>query len=64
MDRLKALLKDSQVRGFFISLATLIAVSLAFFYPDSFEGNTLQQSDIRQGIANGQEAEQYQDFLL
>lgn len=61
MDRLKALLKDSQVRGFFISLATLIAVSLAFFYPDSFEGNTLQQSDIRQGIANGQEAAQYQE---
>ncbi len=58
---LKDWLKDSQVRGFFISVATLIVVSLAFFYPDAFEGNSLQQSDIRQGIANAHESAMFQE---
>ena len=60
MKKITSFLKDSQVRGFFISVAALIAVSLAFFYPDAFDGASLQQSDIRQGIANGQEATAYE----
>ncbi len=42
------------------SLAVIIAVSLAFFYPDAFEGNTLQQHDITQGLAMGHDAAQHQ----
>ena len=60
MNKFTAWFQDSQVRGFFISVVTLAVISLAFFYPDSFEGNSLQQQDIRQGIANGQEATQYE----
>lgn len=60
MSKLSTLLKNSQVKGFFISVITLAVISIAFFYPDSIEGNSLQQSDIRQGIANGQEANAYQ----
>lgn len=60
MDKLIAWLKDSQVRGFFISVVALAAISLAFFYPDAVDGASLQQSDIRQGIANGQEAAAYE----
>ncbi len=60
MNKLKAWLKDSQVRGFFISVVALAAISLAFFYPDAIDGASLQQSDIRQGIANGQEAAAYE----
>ncbi len=60
MNKVKAWLKDPQVKGFFISVVALAAISLAFFYPDAFDGSTLQQSDIRQGIANGQEAVAYE----
>ncbi|MDE6368178.1 MAG: YfhO family protein [Muribaculaceae bacterium] len=60
MDKLKAWLKDSQVRGFFISVVALAAISLAFFYPDAIDGASLQQSDIKQGIANGQEGAAYE----
>lgn len=48
--------KNTQFRGFLASVAILAFISLAFFYPDSIEGNSLRQSDIHQGIANGQEA--------
>ncbi len=41
-------------------MVALVAVSLAFFYPDAFDGSSLQQSDIRQGIANGREAADYE----
>ena len=60
MKKISEWFKDSQVRGFFISVVALAAISLAFFYPDAFDGNSLQQSDIRQGIANGQEAKQFE----
>lgn len=33
----------------------LAVVALLFFFPDDVEGNVLQQHDIMQGIANGQE---------
>lgn len=61
MNKLIERLKNPQVWGFFVSMAVLAVVSLAFFYPDSIEGNSLQQSDIRQGIANGQEAKIFQE---
>lgn len=36
-------------------------ISLAFFYPDDIDGRVLEQHDIRQGIANGQEAKQFHE---
>jgi hypothetical protein len=36
-------------------------VSLAFFYPDNFEGNSLRQPDMVQGAANGHEAQLWQE---
>ena len=53
-------LKMPQVWGFFVSVAVMAAVSVAFFYPDNFDGNSLQQHDIQQGTANGQEIAMYQ----
>lgn len=55
----RAWLANSQVWGFFVSVAVMAAVSLAFFAPDVFEGNTLQQHDMQQGAANGEEARAY-----
>lgn len=47
------------------TLYTVLAVvfiaitAFLFFAPDDFEGNVLQQHDIQQGIANGQEVKAY-----
>lgn len=46
---------------FIASLVVIAVVSFAFFYPDASQGNQLQQYDIRQGIANGQEAKTFQE---
>ncbi|MBD5362046.1 MAG: YfhO family protein [Bacteroides sp.] len=37
----------------------IVAVSLAFFWPDAIDGNVLRQHDMQQGAANGQELAQY-----
>ncbi len=37
------------------ALAVIVAVSLAFFYPDAMDGNVLQQGDMMQGEAQGHE---------
>lgn len=42
-----------------ISVAFLAIVSLLFFFPDDVQGNVLQQTDIQQGLANGQEVKAY-----
>lgn len=55
MEKLKELFKRPQVWGFFVSVAVLAVIALAFFYPDNFEGNTLRQPDMQQGAANGHE---------
>lgn len=41
------------------ALLVIMAVSLAFFFPDSIDGNVLQQYDVRQGIANSHELSEY-----
>lgn len=43
-------------------LAALLTavVAFVFFAPDDFRGNVLQQHDIMQGLANGQEVQQYE----
>lgn len=60
MERIKAFLGRPQVWGFILSVAVLALISLAFFYPDNFEGNSLRQPDMQQGAANGHEAADYQ----
>ena len=57
--RVKESFKSSQVWGFFVSLAVMALVSMAFFYPDNFRGNSLAQYDMVQGMANGQEGVEY-----
>ena len=59
MNKLKQWISRPQVWGFFVSVAVMAIVSLAFFYPDNFEGNSLRQADMQQGAANGQEAKAY-----
>lgn len=49
-----------QVWGFFLSMAVCAIISLAFFAPDNFQGNTLQQYDMQQGAANGHAAQEYE----
>ncbi len=51
--------RNSQVWGFFVSIAVMAVISVAFFYPDNFDGTSLRQADMQQGLANGHEAEVY-----
>ncbi|MDE6294868.1 MAG: YfhO family protein [Muribaculaceae bacterium] len=44
-----------------LAIAVLAAVAVCFFAPDAIEGRTLQQHDIRQGIANGHEVQVFQE---
>lgn len=48
-------------KSIFIILAVMLMAVIAFlfFYPDAQEGNVLQQHDIQQGLANGQEGKAY-----
>ncbi len=52
-------LKKSKAAYIVIAIVVMAAIALAFFYPDSIEGNVLRQHDIVQGIANGQEAKEF-----
>lgn len=61
MDKIKEICKRPQVWGFFVSVAVMALLSLAFFYPDNFEGNSLRQPDMQQGAANGQEAKLFEE---
>lgn len=56
---MKQWLRNPRVWGFVVSVAVMAIISLAFFYPDNFEGNSLRQADMQQGIANGQESKTY-----
>lgn len=43
----------------FLAALFLAVVALLFFFPDDIEGNVLQQHDMLQGIANGQEGKAF-----
>lgn len=60
MDKILQCAKRPRVWGFFVSMAVLAIISLAFFYPDNFDGNSLNQADMMQGEANGQEGVAYE----
>jgi len=53
--------KRPQVWGFFVSIAIMAILSVLFFYPDNFDGNTLRQPDMQQGVANGHEAQLFEE---
>ena len=61
MNRFYQWIERPQVWGFFVSIAVIAVVSIAFFYPDNFDGNSLRQADMQQGAANGHEAQEYFD---
>lgn len=57
-------LKDSKyapVLKFLGGMAVIALVAFAFFYPDASMGNQLQQHDMQQGIAIGQEAKAFHE---
>ncbi len=57
----RRIISNPQVWGSLVAIAVMAVISLAFFYPDSIEGNTLQQHDVQQGIANGEEARAFHE---
>ena len=66
LERLKnnEILKNIQSKQFllpFLGVAVFLVISLAYFYPDVFEGNVLRQHDTVQGISNGHEAQVFED---
>lgn len=44
-----------------LSAVFLALVAVLFFFPDDVQGNALQQADIQQGLANGQEGKVYHE---
>lgn len=60
-DSFKRWISQPQVWGFFVSMAVMAIVSVAFFAPNNFAGDQLSQSDQVQGAANGAEAKAYEE---
>lgn len=59
-DKLIAFAKNRQTWGFLLSVVIMAIISLAYFYPDNFEGRDLSQHDMVQGLANGHEITEYE----
>lgn len=57
---LEEFIQNRQTLGFLFSIVVFAIISIAFFYPDNFEGNDLRQHDMLQGMANGQEVTAYE----
>ncbi|MCM1503851.1 MAG: hypothetical protein NC127_01470 [Muribaculum sp.] len=55
-------LRSRSFLGFVVSVAVILAVAFAFFWPDAIEGNELRQHDTQQGIAISHESEVYRDL--
>lgn len=53
--------KHPQVWGSFVALIIMIIISFAYFHPDVVQGRVLQQYDMMQGAAIGQEAKAFED---
>ena len=54
------IVKSQQFIGFFISLAIMALISIAFFYPADVEGLSLRQADMQQGMAISQESKVFE----
>lgn len=61
MEHIKKLFSNKSFIGALGSIAIIAIIAIAFFYPDSMEGNTLQQHDMVQGMSNGHEVQQYRE---
>lgn len=59
MEKIKELLQRRSLWSVIGALAIMAFVALIYFYPDDVQGNLLNQHDIRQGYANGQEAQAF-----
>ena len=59
IDGARSFVESRDFRFSLLGVAVILVISLAYFYPDVFEGNVLKQHDTVQGIANGQEAKQF-----
>lgn len=60
----KRLIGTLTVRGvitFVLSILAFAAISWIYFYPNDVNGDVLQQNDVMQGAANGQEAKLYNE---
>lgn len=57
MEKIKAILSDRRVWTTVASIAIMAVIAFVYFYPDDVYGNVLQQHDMKQGAANGHEAQ-------
>lgn len=55
-------IRNPQVWGFAVSVAIMALISVCFFAPNNFNGDTLQQHDMQQGAANGEEGRAYAEL--
>lgn len=56
---IKEYVSRPQVWGFFVSIAVIALLAVAFFHPDAPAGNQLRQHDMQQGAAIGQEVKAF-----
>jgi len=59
--RLVGTLTLRSVVTFVVSILAFAAISWIYFYPNDVNGDVLQQNDVMQGAANGQEAKVYNE---
>lgn len=59
--RLLGTLTVRSVVTFVLSILVFAAISWIYFYPSNVNGDVLQQNDVMQGVANGQEAKVYNE---
>ncbi|MBR5086524.1 MAG: hypothetical protein IKX31_05900 [Muribaculaceae bacterium] len=59
--RLIGALTVRNVATFVLSILAFAAISWIYFYPNDVNGDVLQQNDVLQGAANGQEAKVYNE---
>lgn len=58
---MKDIFKNPKIWQTAVALVCFAVISIAFFYPDAFEGNSLRQHDMMQGAAIGNEVARYQE---
>ncbi len=58
---IREFIKSRSFIGFIVSVAVIVMVAFAFFWPDAMEGNELRQHDTLQGVAISHESEMYRD---
>ena len=53
--RIISFLKNKETIGFFVSMAIMALIALAFFSPDAMQGHVLQQHDTQQKKARSEQ---------